>query len=446
MVVTYTDSDVEERPHAAEAKTKPPPKPRRPVSEARWAANSVNATRSTGPTSPAGKARAALNAVTHGSTSNTIIFLKDESPEEFYAQVHRWAIQLNAVTEAEYACVEMAVYNQWKLRRARNASAVAINKVTDGIHLAYDQRQQARLHEVLEWIPKAPRTAFRELMEISQGVRWIVFALEQSAGTLAATGKFDAAQPAELTRLFGMDPTNLCTDRQVVQLIFDILALEFGQGTLTAARAAELLAEYRPGPMTVEEFTRRLELHLAGMLTVEQAREYLKLAIAKRIEDLTDYLKLLQAQEEQEIAQEITLAKSDISDAGHRREQNEGRTEAAYFRCLRGVVALQNARRKSGTDNGDEPDRQEQEHPAHPATSPVEEPPAAPAAGAAPAAEVPGEIEPNVTQPAGTAKACSEEALQPDRTADAEGSVSPGLIEARLAEDPPQIPNYPLRE
>ena len=61
------------------------------VSEARWAANSVNATRSTGPKSTAGKARAALNAVTHGSTSNTLIFLKDELPEEYYAEVNRWA-------------------------------------------------------------------------------------------------------------------------------------------------------------------------------------------------------------------------------------------------------------------------------------------------------------------------------------------------------------------
>jgi hypothetical protein len=442
MVVTYTDSDVEGGPHAAAADTRA--RPKRPASEARRAANSVNATHSTGPTSPDGKARAALNAVTHGATSNTIIFLKDELPEEFYAQVHRWAVQLNAVTEAEYACVEMAVYNQWKLRRARNASAAAINKVTDGIDLAYYQRQHARLLELLEWIPKAPRTAFRELMEISQGVRWIIFALEQLAATLAATGKFDAAQQAEVTRLFGLDPNELCTDREVVRLIFDILALEYGRGTLTAARAAELLAKYRPGSMTVAEFQRRLEPHVAGMLTVEEAREYLKLAIAGRIGHVTDYLKLLQAQEEQEIAQEITLAKSDISDAGQRHEQNEGRAEAAYFRCMRGFVALQNVRRKFGAGDLDGRDQPERPEPA--AAGPAAEQPTAPAAGAAPAVEVPGEIGPNVTQPAGAAKACSAEALQPDRTGDAQGSVSLTLNQPIPAEDPWQSVDHPLRE
>jgi hypothetical protein len=90
MVVPYTQTEAE-----SEVETKPPPvaeaspRPRRPISEAKRAANSVNATRSTGPTSTTGKARAALNAVTHGSTCNTIIFLKDELPEEYYAERSR---------------------------------------------------------------------------------------------------------------------------------------------------------------------------------------------------------------------------------------------------------------------------------------------------------------------------------------------------------------------
>jgi hypothetical protein len=68
--------------------------------------------------------------------------------------------------------------------------------------------------------------------------------------------------------------------------------------------------------MTAEEFERHLELHLAGMLTVEQARDYLKRAIAKMCQDLTNHLTLLKAHEEQEIAQDIVQAKCDISAAG----------------------------------------------------------------------------------------------------------------------------------
>jgi hypothetical protein len=99
MVVPYTQTE-------AAAETKPPSaaeassRPKRAISEAWWAANSVNATRSTDPTSIAGKAGAALNAVTHGSTCHTLIFLKDERPEEYYAEVNRWAILLGAAAGA----------------------------------------------------------------------------------------------------------------------------------------------------------------------------------------------------------------------------------------------------------------------------------------------------------------------------------------------------------
>jgi hypothetical protein len=112
MVVMYIQTEIEtDGSPAAEAKARP----RRRVSEAGWAANSVNAARSTGSTSTAGKARAALNAVSHGTTSNTIIFFKDELPNEFYAQVNRWAVQLGAVTDAEYACSECGcdIHTRW---------------------------------------------------------------------------------------------------------------------------------------------------------------------------------------------------------------------------------------------------------------------------------------------------------------------------------------------
>jgi hypothetical protein len=443
MIVPYTQTE-------SQAETKPPPaaeagpRPRRPISEAKWAANSVNATRSAGPTSIAGKARAALNAVTHGSTCNTLIFLKDELPEEYYAEVNRWGILLGSSNEAQYAHLEIAIYNLWKMRRARNAAAVAINKVTDGLHLAYYQRQHARLLALLEMIPHSPRPAYRELRETTQGVRWILLMLERLARTLTVAGKFTAAQMTELTYLFGLAPIDLCVDRQVVRLLFDVLALEYGRGTLTAAGAAALLAAYRPALMTAEEFQRHLETHLAGMLTVEQAREYLKLAIAKMCQDLTNHLKLLKAHEEQEIARDIVQAKCDISNAGHRYNQNQDRAEAGHFRSLRGFYALKDAERKFAA--GAPEDLDTPEHPAHAATSPVVDRPAAPEGGAVPAEETPGENEPTVPQANGTPKGCNEEAVQPDPPSSAADHFSLTAMKAMMAEDPRRVAHRPSRE
>jgi hypothetical protein len=422
MVVAYSDS--QEMPRASKAD--PRERPKRPVSEAKLAANSVNASSSHGATTTAGKARSALNAVTHGATSNTIIFLQDERPEDFYDQVNRWAVELNAVTQAEYACVEMAVYNLWKLRRARNATAVAINEVTDNAELAFYQRQQARLYELFALIPSDPHAAFREMGQMTQGVRWFLLMLEQFAGTLQAVGKFDAQQRTELSRLFGLEPLDLCSNREVVRFLFDILALEYPAGTFTAAQAAELLAEFKPNFMTPEEYQVRLEPHIAGMMPVAETREYLELAIAKRIEDLTDLLKLLKVQDEKEIAQAITLAECDVSKVGQIREQNEGRAEAAHFRSLRGLHALQNVRRKFGAGAGD-PDE-----PGGPV--PEAEPPAASAEGVAPAAEGKKENDPTVTQADGEANGCGAAALQPDPVGSSQGPGSFAATAAMMAD------------
>jgi hypothetical protein len=248
----------------------------------------------------------------------------------------------------------------------------------------------------------------------------------------------------ELTYLFGLAPIDLCADREVVRLLFDLLALEYGRGTLTAASAAALLAEYRPALMTAEEFQLHLEPHLTGMLTVEQAREYLKLAIAKMCQDLTNHLKLLKAHEEQEIARDIVQAKCDISNAGHRYNQNQDRAEAGHFRSLRGFYALKDAERKFGAGAPDDLDTQE--HPAHAATGPVVDQPAAPDAGAGPAAETPGENEPTVPQADGTAKGYSEEAVQPELPGSAADPVSPTEMKAMMAEYQRRVAHRPSRE
>src|SRR5438105_11544511 len=54
------------------------PHPKPPVSEKQLAANRANATRSTGPRTPEGKARAAQNARKHGFTASTFAVVRLE--------------------------------------------------------------------------------------------------------------------------------------------------------------------------------------------------------------------------------------------------------------------------------------------------------------------------------------------------------------------------------
>ena len=53
-------------------------------------ASRQNGARSAGPTSEAGKARAARNGVRHGLTSRTLFLLPDEDPAELERHEARW--------------------------------------------------------------------------------------------------------------------------------------------------------------------------------------------------------------------------------------------------------------------------------------------------------------------------------------------------------------------
>jgi hypothetical protein len=63
---------------AAAAPATPNAEPKRPVSERRLAANRANAQKSTGPRTPEGKRRSALNATRHGILSQVLHFPEEE--------------------------------------------------------------------------------------------------------------------------------------------------------------------------------------------------------------------------------------------------------------------------------------------------------------------------------------------------------------------------------
>ena len=85
-------------------------------SSAQIAANRQNATRSTGPKTPAGKAVASRNALRHGLLSRDAV-LPDED-EDLFRELH-YAIcaQLAPVGEIEEVLVERIVMCIWRLRR-----------------------------------------------------------------------------------------------------------------------------------------------------------------------------------------------------------------------------------------------------------------------------------------------------------------------------------------
>jgi len=91
--------------------------PSHPVSDARITANRENAQKSTGPTTPEGKAKASLNALKNGLTGTTMLFANSDELTRYHVHVDSYTTQLQPVGPEESALVQSIADIRWKLNR-----------------------------------------------------------------------------------------------------------------------------------------------------------------------------------------------------------------------------------------------------------------------------------------------------------------------------------------
>ena len=96
------------------------------VTEKRLAANQINALRSTGPVTFAGKAASSRNATRHGLLSAKL-FLDDEDPAEFQAMFLDFCRSLNPVGTLETTLVERIAGALWRQRRLVHAETASLS-------------------------------------------------------------------------------------------------------------------------------------------------------------------------------------------------------------------------------------------------------------------------------------------------------------------------------
>ena len=102
-----------------EAQLQPESEPEIPaISEAQLAANRANAQRSTGATTPEGKAKSSMNALKHGLTGKTVLLPTDDPAEyDWLLQAHIGG--LKPATEEELALVQSMVDSAWRITRIK---------------------------------------------------------------------------------------------------------------------------------------------------------------------------------------------------------------------------------------------------------------------------------------------------------------------------------------
>ncbi|HEX8915923.1 MAG TPA: hypothetical protein VF796_26485 [Humisphaera sp.] len=155
-----TDNDVNETTTAlATAAATPPAKPA--TSAAKVAANRRNALKSTGPTSAAGKARVAVNAVRHGLLSWRPVLPHGERPEDWDAHLARTLASLAPDGHLEAVLAERVALLLWRLDRvARYEREAAAADQVDGTGAgAEDAAAEAKQYEAVAAVVDAAADA-----------------------------------------------------------------------------------------------------------------------------------------------------------------------------------------------------------------------------------------------------------------------------------------------
>jgi hypothetical protein len=142
----------------------------------RLTANRNNATRSTGPVTPAGKTRSSQNATTHGLTSKAVL-LPGEDAAEYERAKAALLRDLRPSTEAEQLQAERVADHWWRLERLYKAEtslfsnrieavAAAGTSSADGIAALFvDPEEMQRMRLFLRYLTAAERTYNKALAD-----------------------------------------------------------------------------------------------------------------------------------------------------------------------------------------------------------------------------------------------------------------------------------------
>ncbi len=115
-------------------------------SDAQKTANRLNARKSTGPRSAAGKARSAGNALRHGMLSKQIVLL-DEDRDAYDALLKSLHEEWRPLSMTQRILVERIAAHQWKLLRVARAESGLFNHYGDyGFDQDQDGKAQTKVH------------------------------------------------------------------------------------------------------------------------------------------------------------------------------------------------------------------------------------------------------------------------------------------------------------
>ncbi len=155
-----------------------------PCSEKKRQANIKNAGRSTGPRSRPGKAKVALNAVTHGLYAVHLV-LPGEDAAAFDALMATWIDDWQPPTDARRLLVEQAVAHAWRLRRCLKAERARLIEQAREAVVADAREADARVAAAAGRLSDNPASSLRTLLADRPGTEAVLAMWRELAEELA---------------------------------------------------------------------------------------------------------------------------------------------------------------------------------------------------------------------------------------------------------------------
>lgn len=134
-------------------------------SAARQSANSANARFSTGPRTPAGKARSSQNARKHGLTSKDLI-IGPEDREEFDELLAQFQDDIAPEGAIQQTLFDQLVSAAWNLRRIRRMETELCSSADTYREILDDNQLQTKLDRLARHASRIERTFHRSLKEL----------------------------------------------------------------------------------------------------------------------------------------------------------------------------------------------------------------------------------------------------------------------------------------
>jgi hypothetical protein len=258
--------------------------------------------------------------------------------------VARWALQLGAVTDVEYAQVEEAVYAKWKQRRIRGSQGAVRYEASEHIQASGD-RAAEEVCTLIPQIAQSPGTIIPQLRATSQGCSFLLQQFQFLRERLATHHSFEVSQRRWALNLFARRPDHLFIDPHVYDLDRLYLGALGGPGSFTADQAANALLLDRPDDMSDGEFSRRLEPMVENLPTIAEGHAGLIKLVDTAIAELTERVGLLRLREREDREVAEIKADTDVTPDGALRVRYDGMAGRDHH------AALRDDRLKHGTDD-----------------------------------------------------------------------------------------------